>query len=157
MTTDTPAAPSKRGTTRSRSTAAERARAAGATVPQDRRPSADELQAEALRERPAAADLLRPPGELRARDRAKVLKLGERMRASAEKLEGATADDAADDDKITAGVISIDLVVEFDEVLEQFAIDPDQYARWGTAAGGGPNPEQRIAELFVWYVNALGE
>lgn len=131
--------------------------------PVDRQRKAADVRAEALAERPAGADLLRDPATLRSRERVALLRLADALRADAPDLESALADDATDEDKMTAATLSLDLVAEFDEGLEALALDADAdghsptYAAWATTAGGGPNVEQRVAELFVWYVARLGE
>lgn len=143
--------------------AAARAAAAGARTPSDRLakkpPRSDELITEALDERPDGADLLRPAGTLRARERAIITKVSIELTDDIEVFEAAQemSDDTPLKERAEVGSVGLDLVTKFDEALEQVAIDPEAYARWATVDGGGPNLEQRIAELFIWYVNAVGE
>jgi hypothetical protein len=142
--------PTKTGTTTRRPAAAKE--------PSDRRPSADELRAEALNERPDGADLLRDPLTLRSRDRAKILGLGAQMSQDSAAYSGGLNDDATAADQLQAVTVGLELVTRIDEMLEEeFALDPAEYGSWATVAGGGPSPDERIVTLFSWYAGVLGE
>lgn len=116
--------------------------------PADRKPpvASDELQAETLDGPPPGADLLIPPGRLRAKQRARLLKLATTLQQDSKTIADGEYE------------VGLDLIATIDDLLEKhFTIDRDAYSEWATLDGGGPNVEERIITLFSWYASRLGE
>jgi len=135
--------------------------------PQDHQKPADVLRAEALADAPEGHELLRPVSHLRSAEladaQASLMELFEGLGvdfgALAEKQAAReNGDEAVEDDTLA------DLDIEFSPAviraigglgttLEKFAIDPAKFAEFDR----GPEARQKVMDLGMWYLNAVGE
>lgn len=147
-------------TTPARKPAARAPRKPAPKAPQDRKKPSEVIQAEALAERPAGADLLRPVISLRSAEQANLqadlMDLFEKLGVDiGEATKAAENGEETPEVELEVTGDTVRGIGEMSTLLEQFVIPEslDEFIVLDT----GPGALGRISDLGMWYLTQLGE
>jgi hypothetical protein len=128
---------------------------AGAKKPQDKKPSQAELEHEQIVDEDralAGMPPLHPAGELRIRERNKVMAIAMRLQSFAD--EDGQIEIDLDDPKVDPEKVQrlLDVMADADDFAESIAVDPDDYVVWARRASYA-----QFSAILTRYGRAVGE